>query len=82
MKEQAVDRFPDDVDRGEKQQGGFDEGGEAFHFSVAVEMVCVGRLVCDANGEEGDHGGDEVENGMQRFGQNSEAAGDHGEENF
>jgi hypothetical protein len=49
---------------------------------MAVEVVCVGRLVCDANGEEGDHGGDEVEYGVQRFGQNPEAAGDYGEENF
>src|ERR1700721_1471262 len=28
---------------------------------MAVEVVCVGRLVCDANGEEGDHGGESGE---------------------
>ena len=68
MRDEAVDRFPDDVNRRENEQRGFDKGGEAFHFSVAVEMVSVGGLVCNANGEERDDCSDEVEDRVQRLG--------------
>ncbi len=43
VEEQALDCFPNDVDGGEKQQGGFDEGRETFDLAVAVKMVRVGR---------------------------------------
>jgi hypothetical protein len=58
MRDKAVDRFPDDVNRRENEQRGFDECGEAFDFSVAVEMVGVGGLIGNANGEERDDGGE------------------------
>ena len=74
VKEQALERFPDDVHRREKQQRGFHERRKAFHFSVAVEMLRVGGLVRDANGEICDDCGDQIENGMQCFGENAQAA--------
>ena len=67
VEEQALDRFPDDVDGGEKQQSSFDKGGETFDFAVTVEMIRVGRLVRDAHGKKRDDGGEEVEPRMHRF---------------
>ena len=63
----------DDVDGGEDEQAGFDEGGEIFEFAVAVWVALVGGLIGDADGEKRDDGGDEVEAGMQRFGEDAEA---------
>ena len=38
-------------------------------------MALVGGLIGNADGEKGDHRGDQVEAGVQRFGQNAQAAG-------
>ena len=57
MEDEAMDRFPDDVDRRDNQKRGLHERGKAFDFSVAVEMIGVGRLIRNANGQKSDHGG-------------------------
>ena len=80
--EQPLKRFPDDVERGEKQQSRFDERGKALDFSVAVEMLRVGGLIRHAHGKIGDDRRDEIEDGMQRFGKNSQAARDRREEHL
>ena len=77
--EQPLKRFPDDVERGEEQQARLDERRKALHFSVAVEMIRVRRFVRHADGKIRDHRGDQIENRVQRFGENSQAACDDGE---
>src|ERR1700683_198801 len=42
VKHEALNRLPDNVNGGEQQKGGFDEGGKTFHFAVAVQVVGVG----------------------------------------
>ena len=74
MKEQAIERFVDDVKGGDDEQAGFQEGGEVFKFAVTVRMARVGRLVGDTDGKKGNDGGDEVQTGMEGFGENAKAA--------
>ena len=45
LEEQTLEGFIDDVEGGEYQQPGLDEGGEIFEFAVAIGMALVGRLV-------------------------------------
>ncbi len=45
-------------------------------------MVLVGRAVRDPDGEEGDDGGDEVQAGVGRFGQEAERAGEEADRGF
>ena len=82
VKKQALESFPDNVNRRKQQQPGFDERGKALHFPVAVQMLRVRRLVRHANREIGDDRGDEVQNRMQRFGENAQAARNHREKNL
>ena len=82
VEEEAIEGFIDDVDGGEEEQAGFDEGGEIFKFAVAVGVALVGRLIGNADGEKGDDGGDEVEAGVQGFGENAEAVCAKDEEGF
>ena len=42
-------------------------------------MAFVGGLVGHAHGQEGDYGGQQIEAGMQRFGQDAKAVGAHDE---
>ena len=79
VEEQPLKRFPDDVHGGEQQQAGFDERGKTFHFPVAVEMIRVGGFVRNAHRKIGDDRGHQIQDGMQRFGQNAQAAGAHRE---
>ena len=80
VQEQAPQRFIDDLERRDEQQPGLYEGRETFHFSMAVQMIGVGRLIRDAHRNIGDHRGDEVEHRMHHLGKNAEAAGGNGEE--
>ncbi len=82
MKEQPVESFPDDVERGQQQQACLDECGKAFDFPVAVEMLRVRRLVRDSHGKIGDDRGHQIEDRMQRFRENTEAAGDRREKHL
>ncbi len=73
--EEPFERFENDVEGGDEEKRGFNERRKIFEFAVAVGMALIGRLIGDADGEEGDHRGDQIESGMQRFGQNAQAAG-------
>ena len=79
VKKQPLERFPDNVNRREKQQSGFDKRGKALDFAVTVEMLRVCRLVRHANRKIRDDRGDKVQNRMQRLGENSQAASDYRE---
>jgi hypothetical protein len=67
--------FPDDVERGEKQQAGLDKCRKILDFAVAIEVIRICRLVSHPHGKIGDDGGDKIEYRMQRFGENSQAPG-------
>ena len=82
VEEQPLERFPDNVHGGEQQQRGLDECGETFHFSVAVKMIRIGGLVCDAHRKISDDRGYKIQDGMQRFGQHAQAAGAHHQKYF
>ncbi len=82
VEEQPLECFPDDVERGEEEQAGLDERGKALHFFVAVEMFGVRGLFRDANRKVGDDRGDQVQNRMQRFGEDSQAARHRRQENL
>ena len=75
MKEEALAGFVDDPDAGQQQQAGFEEGGEALDFAVAVLMIGVGGLVGDANRKIGKRRGDQVESRVRGFGEDAQAAG-------
>jgi len=77
-----MEGFVDDVDGGENEQAGFDEGGEIFELAVAVGMAFVRGLVGDADGKKRDDGSDKVEAGMERFGEDAEAVGADDQESF
>ena len=44
-------------------------------LAVAVRVADVGRTACDADGEEGQKGGDQVGSGVHRFRDEAEAVG-------
>ena len=82
VKEKPLDGFVDDPDAGEQQQAGLEEGGEIFHFAVAVLVIGVGGLVGNPNRHQRDDGGDQIESGMQSFRKNAQAAGGNAHHNF
>ena len=61
MEKQSHKRLKDDVERGEQQKPGFDEGGEIFILAVAVGVLLIRGLVREAHGEVSDDGRDQVE---------------------
>ncbi len=64
----------DDPDAGEQKQAGLDEGGEVFHFAVAVLVIGVSRLVGDPHRHQSDNGGNQIKHRMQSFRKNAQAA--------
>ena len=65
---QPVERLVNDVQGRQRQQTGLDKCGEILEFPVTIGMALVGGLIGDANREEGNDGGKQVEPGVQRFG--------------
>ena len=80
--DQPLDRLPDDVHRREQQERRFDERRKTFDFSVTVEMLRVGGLVRHAHGKIRNHGGHQIEDRMQRFGENAKAARNRHQKNL
>ena len=70
--EEAADGLGDDPEGGAEHEGGFDEGGEALDFAVAVVMVFIGGAIGDADGEKGNDGGDEIDRGVCGLRQHAE----------
>ncbi len=79
VKEEPLDRLPDDVEGGDHQQARFDKRRKTFDFAVAVRVAGVGREIGDANGQIGENRSDEVEAGMHRLGEHAEAVRGDGE---
>jgi hypothetical protein len=75
VKKQAVEAFVNDEYRGDDEQRGFHESGKILKFTVPVRVAFVGGLVGHAHGEERNYRREQIETGMQRFGQNAKAAG-------
>src|SRR5580704_5312318 len=74
MEKEPVKCFVNDVERGEEQERGLNECGKIFELAVAVGMPLVGWLIRDAHGEESDDGGEQVQAGVQSFGENAQAS--------
>src|SRR6202040_3464932 len=53
--EEASESFVNNVEGGEGQEGGFDEGREVFELPMAVEMTLVCGLIRNTDGEKGDN---------------------------
>ena len=68
-------RLPDDPHAGHQQQPGFDKCGKIFYFAVAILMVGIGRLIGDAHRKQRDHRRYQIQTGMGRFREDSQAAG-------
>src|SRR5260221_7212483 len=73
VEKEAMEGLVDDIDGGENEQAGFNEGGKIFEFAMAVGVALVRGLVGDADGEKRDDGGDKVKAGMEGFREDAEA---------
>ena len=82
VKEQPLDRLVDDPNTGKQEQTGFDKRGEILHLAMSVLMVGVGRLVGDSNRHQRDDCRDQIEHGVQGFGEYAQAAGGHAHHNL
>lgn len=80
MKEEPVEGLVNDVEGGEDEEAGFDEGGEVFEFAVAVRVAGVSGLVGYTDREKSDDGGDKIKAGMEGFGQDAETGSAPNEE--
>ena len=78
--EDPLDRLIDDPAAGDEKEDGLDEGGEILDLAVAVRMGFVGRAVRDADGDEGDERGDEVEPRMGGLGQDAERSAEEADD--
>ncbi len=77
----AVDGGAGDPDAGAEHEDGLEGGGEALQLAVAVVVLLVGGHVRYADGEEGDGGGDEIDEGVRGLAEHAERAGEQaGEE--
>src|ERR1039457_5545201 len=67
---------------GDKEQQGFEQGGEVLHLAVPVEMRAVGRSAGDTHRDVGHQRGYQIEARMRRLGQDAEAAGQQADDGF
>ena len=74
--DQLVGRLVDDHAGADQDQHPLDRGREVFDLLVAVGVLRVGRLVGFADREVGDDRGDQVDQRVQRLGQDRDRAGD------
>ena len=81
-KEQPLHRFPDDVGGRENEQARFEERREILDLAVAVSMIGIGWAVRDSNREIRNDRGDEIQRGMQGFGEHPEAPRRGGQESL
>ena len=73
--DEHVERAVRDVEADEHEQRGLSEGSEVLGLAVPVGMRAVGGATGDADGEERQQRGDEVGPGMNRLGDQAQAAG-------
>ena len=74
--DQPVGRLVDDDPGADQDQHPLDRRRQALDLLVPVGMVGVGRLVGFADRDEGDHRGDQVDQRVQRLGDDRDRAGD------
>ena len=65
--------FVHDPATGCQQEQGLGQGGQVFHFAVAVGVVLIGRPVGDAHGEKGYNRRYEIQHRIGCLGQNTQA---------
>ncbi len=73
---QPMGRLEDDDPGADQDQHPLDRRRQALDLLVAVGVVGVGRLVGFADRDEGDHRGDQVDQRVDRLGQDRDRAGD------
>ena len=71
---QPLDRLHGDAAGQQKQQGGLGQRGDAFDLAVPVVMLGVGRPVGNAHGEPGHERRAQVDQAVQRVGNQRQAA--------
>jgi len=74
--EDALEGLAGDPEAGAQHQKDLEGGGEAFELSMTVVVVLVGGAVGDADGDEGNGGGDEVDAGVRGLAQHAERPGE------
>src|SRR5581483_7993636 len=72
---EAGDRRQDDAGGGDQNQAAFDAAAEVFRLVVAVGMFFVRLLVGDAQNDQGDQGGDEIDDRFERVGEEADRPG-------
>ena len=77
-----ADRAGYDESRGDQDEQRFEKAGYVFELTVAEGMACVGRLVRLIDGKERNGGGEEVDPGVNRLGQDRDRAHQHARRNF
>jgi hypothetical protein len=82
MESQPPHRLPHDPRAGEQQQQGFAQRREVLDLAVPVEVRTVGGPSGETHGEKGQAGGHQVQAGMRRLGQDSQASGPHPHHEF
>ena len=79
---QPADRLHHDAARQNVKQRDDAQRRQAFEFAVAVVMFVVGRAIGEPHHHPGNHGRDEVDRRMQRFGDQREAADGDADDEF
>ncbi len=72
--EQSREGLVNNVEGGERQQSGFDEGREILELPMTVEMTFIGGLIRHPDREKSDNCCNQVQRGVQRFGKDAEAS--------
>ena len=66
--------FVDNVQRGQQQQPGLHKRGKVLKLSVPVRMLLIRWLIGYAHGQKRDHRGNQIQPGVQRLRQHTQAA--------
>lgn len=75
LAEEAPIRLDEDPDAGGEEQDGLQERGEVFDLAVPVVVFVVGGAHRDADREEGEERGREIQSGVHRFREDPQAVG-------
>lgn len=78
----SLDAGPADPDANGENEGGEDEGGDAFDSFVAVLVVAVGFFVGEFDADDYDDGADEVGDGVDGVGDHGGGVGEDAGEEF
>ena len=82
VEKEPVARFVDDPHAGDQQQQRLEQRREILELAVAVGMLAVGGQARHPHGPKRHGGGDQVQGGMRRFGQNAQAVRPQADDDF